>query len=218
MPCSYQICIVPFRVVGLRSARQEVQARTRHHALVWLVASVMATVGTSDALTASRHNHGSQHQSKANVAGMHRRNGAGPQAKASAAAGHSRRTSATIAIAPSVPLPVPRPAAASLPPDLAALKQTLELMRQGRSSDASAIAASIEDPVARNLSSGPCCAIQTAERALTATLPSSTRIPTGRAFHCYDGARRRSCGRRVGIPSRCAGSSASNHRSAPLVG
>jgi soluble lytic murein transglycosylase len=51
---------------------------------------------------------------------------------------------------PSVSSPVVRPAA-SLPPDLAAVKQALELVRQRRPREATALAMSISDPVAQKL-------------------------------------------------------------------
>ena len=50
-----------------------------------------------------------------------------------------------------VPLPIERPAAASLPPDLAAAKQAIELIRKSKWKDAAALAASISDPVAQKL-------------------------------------------------------------------
>jgi soluble lytic murein transglycosylase len=58
-----------------------------------------------------------------------------------------------------VPLPPPRPGASSpeskpaaaLPPELAATKQAIELIRQDRFSDASAVAATIGDPLAQKL-------------------------------------------------------------------
>ena len=68
--------------------------------------------------------------------------------KRSTAAGQSERKAH--AVVPSVPLPIERPAAA-LPPDLAATKQAIELVRQHKSKDATALAASIGDPVAQKL-------------------------------------------------------------------
>lgn len=54
-----------------------------------------------------------------------------------------------------LPVPVERPTAVNpapaLPPDLAAAKQAIELVRQGKFGDASAAAASIGDPLARKL-------------------------------------------------------------------
>jgi soluble lytic murein transglycosylase len=50
-----------------------------------------------------------------------------------------------------VPLPIERPAAASLPPDLGAAKQAVELIRKSKWNDAAALAASIGDPAAQKL-------------------------------------------------------------------
>ncbi len=54
-------------------------------------------------------------------------------------------------VVPNIPLPVARPAAASLPPDLAATKQAIELVREGKPTEATLIAKSIGDPVAQKL-------------------------------------------------------------------
>src|SRR5262249_46618214 len=62
-----------------------------------------------------------------------------------------QRTREAHAVVPNVPLPVARPAAASLPPDLATTKVAIELMGEGKWQDATAFAASIGDPVARKL-------------------------------------------------------------------
>ncbi|MGB8604819.1 tetratricopeptide repeat protein, partial [Bradyrhizobium sp.] len=50
-----------------------------------------------------------------------------------------------------VPLPIERPAGASLPTDLGVAKQALELIRKSKLKDAAALAASISDPVAHKL-------------------------------------------------------------------
>ncbi len=63
----------------------------------------------------------------------------------------SGRVSAAHMLVPSVPLPIARPAAASLPPDLSATKQAIELVRQSKPSDATLMATSIGDPVAQKL-------------------------------------------------------------------
>ncbi len=52
---------------------------------------------------------------------------------------------------PGIPLPVARPAVADLPPDLAAIRQAIELVRQDNGNEAAKLAASIGDPVARKL-------------------------------------------------------------------
>jgi soluble lytic murein transglycosylase len=52
---------------------------------------------------------------------------------------------------PGIPLPVARPAAADLPPDLAAIRQAIELVRQDNGGEATKLMASIGDPVAQKL-------------------------------------------------------------------
>jgi soluble lytic murein transglycosylase len=77
------------------------------------------------------------------VQAEHHKHGSTPDAK--------RRAAARDAIVPSVPLPVRRPAAASLPPDVAAVEQAIELVRQRKAAEATALATSIGDPVAQKL-------------------------------------------------------------------
>jgi hypothetical protein len=76
---------------------------------VWLVTSAMVVLGTVGAIPASGHQQAPM-PSKI-VQADHHKHGSTPGAK--------RRAAAREAIIPSVPLPVKRPAAASLPPDVA---------------------------------------------------------------------------------------------------
>jgi soluble lytic murein transglycosylase len=94
-------------------------------ALVWLLASALAVIGTADALSAARHKHVSPHRKKAVEVEHHKHVIKQP------AAGDA--------------------AAAPLPPVLAAAKQAIELVRRGKAKDATALAASIGDPVAAKL-------------------------------------------------------------------
>jgi soluble lytic murein transglycosylase len=151
-------------------------ARTRRGALVWLLASAMAALGTADAFPAPRHQnapmqpstaaeaahhkHGSTSDAKRGTPRQSERNRAAhakateaehhkhPDAKTGATARQSERN--RTATAPSVRVPIARPAAASLPPDLAAVKQAIELMRQLKPNEVER-ATSIGDPVARKL-------------------------------------------------------------------
>ena len=138
------------RGANKRAAGQQRLARTRRRAVVWLLASAMAALGTADAFPAPRHKHLPLHRNKAAEAEHHKHRSA-PEAKRSAAARQSERNRAAHVIVPSVPLPIDRPAAASLPPDLAAAKQAIELVRQRKPSEATALATSIGDPVAQKL-------------------------------------------------------------------
>ena len=110
----------------------------------------MAALGTADAFAGSRLKHVPAQRSKAAEAERHK-HGSASDAKRSAAARKSVRNRTVGAVVPSIPLPIARPAAASLPPDLAATKQAIELVRQGKPSEATLIATSIGDPVAQKL-------------------------------------------------------------------
>ncbi len=136
--------------------------RRRRLALVWLLASLVAALGTGEAFPASRHREVPTHRGKAADAEGHKpthrgkaadaeghKHGMALDAKRSTAARQSERKAH--AVVPSVPLPIERPAAASLPPDLAATKQAIELIREGKWKDATALAASGGDPVEQKL-------------------------------------------------------------------
>jgi soluble lytic murein transglycosylase len=75
----------------------------------------------------------------------------GALAKRSVAGRHVERTRESRAPQPDVPLPAERPATASLPPDLAAAKQAIELVRQRKPADATALATASGDPVVRKV-------------------------------------------------------------------
>jgi soluble lytic murein transglycosylase len=127
--------------------RQEPPTRTRALTLVWLFAFGLAALGTGDTLSASRHKDIRTHRSKAAAAAGHKR-GAALDAKRHPAALQSEESDETVA---RVPLPIERPAGASLPTDLSVAKQAIELIRKSKLKDAAALAASVSDPVAHKL-------------------------------------------------------------------
>ena len=92
----------------------------RRCALVWLLASALAAVGTPDA--SARHTHVSQHRKKAVEVEQHKH----------------RIDSAVESTTP-------------LPPDVAAAKQAIELVRRHKSNEATTLAASSGDPVVKKL-------------------------------------------------------------------
>jgi len=132
---------------GGNEPRQELLARTRALTLVWLFAFGLPALATGDALSASRHKDIRAHRSKAAAAAGHKR-GTALDAKRHTAALQSEESDETVA---RVPLPIERPAGASLPTDLGVAKQALELIRKSKLKDAAALAASISDPVAHKL-------------------------------------------------------------------
>jgi hypothetical protein len=119
---------------GGNEPRQEQRVRTRALTLVWLFAFGLAALGTGEALTASRHKDIRAHRSKAAAAAGHKR-GTALDAKRHTAASQSEEPHEAVG---GVPLPIERPAAASLPPDLGAAKQAIELIRKSKWKDAAA--------------------------------------------------------------------------------
>jgi soluble lytic murein transglycosylase len=132
---------------GGNEPRRELRVRTRALTLVWLFAFGLAALGTGDALSASRHKDIRAHRSKAAAAAGHKR-GTTLDAKRQTAALQSEESDEAVA---RVPLPIERPAGASLPTDLGVAKQAIELIRKSKLKDAAALAASISDPVAHKL-------------------------------------------------------------------
>jgi soluble lytic murein transglycosylase len=144
----------------------EVYRRGVHRSrLVWLLASAMAVLGTANGLAAERPKPAS-HPKKA-AAAEHRKED--DRLKKTAEAEHQKEAShhkkATEAEHHKeadhkgveqhkhvIEQPATGDAAAApLPADLAAAKQAIELVRQGKARDATALAASIGDPVAAKL-------------------------------------------------------------------
>ena len=125
------------------------QSRTHWATLVWLLTVVVMTLGGSEAVPAAHHNDTSAHRSKAKAAEtrLHQRGVTSDRKRSQAARRHDRDSAAHMG----VPLPIARPAVLSLPPDLAAMKEALELVRQGEPGEASKLAVSIVDPVAQKL-------------------------------------------------------------------
>jgi soluble lytic murein transglycosylase len=123
------------------------QPRTHRRASSWLIAMAVVTLAGSEAVPAAQHNDISAHRSSVTQTRLHQR-GATSDRKRSQAARRDRRNSAAHV---GVPLPIARPAVLALPPDLAAMNEALELVRQGEPGEASKLALSIGDPVARKI-------------------------------------------------------------------
>jgi soluble lytic murein transglycosylase-like protein len=108
----------------------------------------IAAFGTDDVFSASRLQHVPAHRSKAAEA-RHHKHTSTQYAKRHARVRQSERHSAAHAIVPGARLPIERPA--SLPPDLAAVKQAIELVRQRKPREATALATSIGDQLMQKL-------------------------------------------------------------------
>ncbi len=131
---------------------------THRRALVWLLASALPVLGTGDALSAARHKDGSSaagrkdassatHHKDGSSGGRHKEASSGGRHKSDA---HKKKSVEVEHHKHTIMQPA-EDAAVPLPPDLAAVKQASELVRQGKGKDATALAASIDDPVAAKL-------------------------------------------------------------------
>ena len=150
-PSTDRTCVTALgRGQNMRTAGQRRLTRTSWRIVAWLLASAMAALGTADTFAASPHKHVLVQRSKVAEA-KHHKHGSAADAKRSPAMRHSERNRTAQTVVPSIPLPIARPAAASLPPDLAATKQAIELVRRGKPSEATELAVSIENPAAQKL-------------------------------------------------------------------
>jgi soluble lytic murein transglycosylase len=161
-------------VCGRNAAHQQRPAQMRGRAAIWLLALAIVALGTSLAVAAVSHKHGPTQVKKAAKEEHHSKVEHPAKAEHHAKAehyakterlkgGHSARVGKRSAAARrnehkgarTVPLPIERPASAdtavTLPPDLAATKQAIELGRQGKLADATALAASTGNPLAQKI-------------------------------------------------------------------
>jgi soluble lytic murein transglycosylase len=125
---------------------------THRPTLVWLLASALAVLGTAEAMSAARHKSESSDRKNAAEAEHHKPESPDRKKDKKAAEAERHKKAAEVVHHRHVIHP---PAgdgpAAPLSPDLAAAKQAIELVRQGKAKDATALAASIGDPVAAKL-------------------------------------------------------------------
>jgi len=133
-----------------RGADQQKLVRLWARVPIWLLTSALVAIGMPPAVATVGHKHGPTQQSKGARADHHR-DSSGAKTKRSTAARQSKHKSAAHAI----PRPMDRPEtptpAVALPPDLAATKQAIELIRQNKPSEATSLAASIGDPLAQSV-------------------------------------------------------------------
>src|ERR1043166_8364421 len=145
--------------------------RSRHRRpLVWLLASALVALGAADAL-AARHKHASSARPKATSSAATAKPAAAPSqpvssaASAQPASAHRKKVAAIARKkrkAQREKVEMKRPghvidraaagdATAPLPPALATAKEAIALIRKGKAKDATALAESIDDPVAAKL-------------------------------------------------------------------
>ncbi len=107
----------------------------------------MVLFASPEVVAAAHQNDISAHRSKAAKTQLHHRGVTSDTKRSQAARRNQRNGSAPT----SVPLPIARPAVLSLPPDLAATKEALELVRQHKPDEAIKLVMSIGDPVVQKL-------------------------------------------------------------------
>jgi len=137
-----------------RGQRRRATSRARRWVLLWLLGAAAVALGTAGALAAAKHV--SVHKSTT-AKGKHHKHGSTSDKERRAA----QRRGGAQEDAQRIPLPRERPPAdgpavadsapPALPPDFAAVKQAIGFVRQGKSSEATALATSIGDPVAQKL-------------------------------------------------------------------
>ena len=140
---------------GTESAARQ-QRPPRGRAAVWLLALSIMALGRPDLVAAASHRHAPTQARKADKAEHHKsrsaREARGHLAEKAKRGKSSRRSERNSVHA--VPLPMNRPStdtAAALPPDLAATKRAIELVRQGKAGEAAALAASAGNPLAQKI-------------------------------------------------------------------
>jgi peptidoglycan lytic transglycosylase len=118
----------------------------RRPVLLLLLAAAMTMPASTDASSTPGHRHVPPHRSGISEAAKHHTRGSAPEAKHSKRVLGSRILLAGEQSAAEKSAPAPQ-----LPPDLAATRQAIELMRHRRFSDATTLATTINDPVAQQL-------------------------------------------------------------------
>jgi soluble lytic murein transglycosylase len=153
------------RVAALGRAKAHFTEPRRRHALIYLLASAIIVLTSADAFSNPGHKQVASHRNTAAKAENHKHRGATDAShrnKANKAENHKHRSGTEAKHSERAPgprtllardptsagdlTPVPQ-----LPPDLAAVKQAIRLIQQHKFSEATALAASINDPVAQKL-------------------------------------------------------------------
>jgi soluble lytic murein transglycosylase len=131
-----------------------------------LLLVAIAALASSGAIAAARQDRASAQKQDHATARKQDRASAPKKEKASADASHAKHHAApkgqrstqrtkherpAVSASPRIPLPSPRPALATLPPDFAATQQAIDLVRRGKLRDATAIEQSIGDATAKKL-------------------------------------------------------------------
>jgi soluble lytic murein transglycosylase len=125
--------------------------RANRQAMSWLLVVAVAVFSLSDAVAVSRQKHMLVHRTKDADVSQNKHRSARHIAGSTAAERRKRAKAASSSTSARVPLPLVRPALASLPPDFAAAKQAIELIRRNKPVEATTIKESLVDPVMQKL-------------------------------------------------------------------
>jgi soluble lytic murein transglycosylase len=131
--------------------------RTHRRVLVWLLGSALTVVGATDALSAGRHKDSSSARHKESSSAASDKDFSSGEShkdrssRKSASSRHKKESKAAAVEHHKHVIAQPAGEAAPLPPELVALKQAIELGRQGKAKDATALASSIGDPAAAKI-------------------------------------------------------------------
>src|SRR6516165_6614324 len=130
---------------------------THRPALVWLLGSALTVVGAADALSAGRHKDSSSARHKGSSSAASDKDSSSGEShkdrsgRKSASSRHKKESKAAAVEHHKHVIAQPAGEPAPLPPELVALKQAIELGRQGKAKDAAALAASSGDPAAAKI-------------------------------------------------------------------
>jgi soluble lytic murein transglycosylase len=133
--------------------RSAAQQQRGGRAAVWLLALSIMALATPGLVAAASHRQAPTQARKADKAGHYKSREARGHSAEQAKRGNSTRRGERKSVH-AVPLPTSKPStdtAAALPPELAAAKQSIELARQGKSGEATAVAASTDNPLAQKI-------------------------------------------------------------------
>jgi soluble lytic murein transglycosylase len=129
------------------AARQQRRCpRTRRLVLVQLFVLVAAAIATDAAYPASRHTHALTHRRNSTEAEDRKHDTVSDPKRSKVVRQSNRMARPAANVYPSIERPT-----VSLPPDLAAAKQAIELIRRGEWKDPTTLAATVKNPVARKV-------------------------------------------------------------------
>jgi hypothetical protein len=150
-----------------------------------VLATAILALANSDALPAASHKQHTAHGNKISTAERHKHPSVTKHGERAPGPRTILSDDATGNLTP----------ASELDPDLAAVKQAIQVVRQHKFNDATMLAASIQDPAAQKLIAWAALRDPDNPADSTTTKTSFKRIRIGRASRCSAGAPRQGCGK-----------------------